>query len=205
MTITNEPVTAEDLKKIGAKGANPQTFEEVAKQVAQEQAKADEKQDEGLDPNDDEFSPLPEWALPLPPEVVLPKARQIYVMRFRAKLTDTPKLGDRYCILWGLSEADEKLALKRTRGDSSMTMNEMSKQMIRVLGFIRTSADGKERAEGEAPEWTSGASNLNSFWNAIGGKYRPQVKNAYMKMHTMEPGEIVDFFTNCVAVRTVVG
>jgi hypothetical protein len=204
--IVELPMTPEEEKTMGVKSGSS-SFAEIAEQVQKGREQAQDLQDEGIEPKDDESSPLPDWALPLPAEVKLPKGRQVYVMRFRAKLTETPKQGDRYCIMWSLTEADEKLAYRRTRGESTMAMNELSKQMIRVLGFVRTDASGKESAEGAMVDWTNspGLGNIARFWDAIGARCRSQVKNAYAKLHTMEVGDVVDFFTKCVAVRTVSG
>lgn len=200
MTMKEEPLTREEAAKIGAVKTGPQVLEEAFANAAAVQQRAGEIEDEGLEPKEDESAPLPSWALPLPANVELPKGRQIYCMRFRGKLTDTPKKGDRYCILWSLNEPDEKLAYQRTRGNAGMSMNELSKQMIRVMGFVRD-----EQGDGEVPDWGEGGMRLMEFWNGIGARFRTQVKSAYGKMHTLEPGEIIDFFTNCVAVRTVGG
>jgi len=204
MTMRDEPLTAEDTKKLNLS----ETLQKAAEGQQAKTQQASDLQDVGLEPTPDETNDLPSWALPLPDGVVLPKGRQIYAMRFRAKLTDTPKMGDRYCLLWSLTEADEKFAYGRVRNVPAMTMNELSKQMIRVFGFVRVSETGKEHADGSAaaPDWAeTNGQKILAFWNDIGAKCRTQVKNGYAKLHTMEVDEVIDFFTKCVAVRTVVG
>jgi hypothetical protein len=90
-----------------------------------------------------------------------------------------------------------------------MALNEMAKQTIRVVGFVQVDNDPKlESATGSvitAVDWGTGGSSVTEFWNGIGGKCRAHVKNTYLKMHTMEIGEYADFFSRCVAVRTVGG
>jgi len=134
---------------------------------------------------------IPEWAV-IPPGMKLPEGRQITFLQFRAAWTDRPGKGDRQCILWNLTEADEKLALKRTRGDAIRTIDELSKQMIRVI-------------DGQRTDWTGARSPASAvvFWEEIGGKLRQQIKNLYVKTHSLTVEESVDFFTNCIAVRTV--
>jgi hypothetical protein len=204
--IIEVPLTPEDEQSLGVK-TGAQAFREIADQAQRAKEQAQDLEDEGVEPKDDEHSPLPDWALPIPEGVKLPVGRQIYAMRFYAKLTETPKQGDRYCLMWSLTEADEKLAYRRTRGESTMAMNELSKQMVRVLGFVRPGVNGKEYAEGAMVDWTNspGLGNIARFWDAIGARCRTQIKNAYAKLHTMEVGDVVDFFTKCVAVRTVSG
>jgi hypothetical protein len=206
MPITEEPLSPDEAQKVGTTTGS-QSFAEIAHKAHEGQVQAQDLQDEGIEPKEDVLGPLPSWALPLPAEVKLPVGRQIYCMRFRAKMTETPKMGDRYCIMWSLTEADEKLAYRRTRGEATMALNELSKQMIRVVGFIRVDSAGKESADGALTDWTNGpgVGGIMRFWDAIGARCKMQVKNAYAKLHTMEVPDIVDFFTNCVAVRTVSG
>ena len=59
---------------------------------------------------------IPNWAV-FPEGVKLPVGWQVWCLRFPGNLTNTPGKGDRTCILWNLSEADEKHAAKRARGD----------------------------------------------------------------------------------------
>ncbi len=135
---------------------------------------------------------IPEWVLPMPAEVKLPKAgRQIVYMRFPAKWCEDPSLGDHQCILWSLSERDEVQAYTRARGDQNRAMQELSKGCIRVL-------------DGIAADWggNNPAGSVNTFWNMIGPKGRSMVRNYYGKTHLVDPDEALDFFSNHFAVGT---
>ena len=155
--------------------------------------------DAGGDPPEDEAAPeedtsdIPEWVV-LPDGFKMPLGRRVTFVKIYAAMTDTPAKGDRQCILWNLTEADEKLAIKRTRGEGIRVMDEFTKQMIRAI-------------DGKTVDWTgnAGPRSPNTFWNDIGGKYRQQLKNVYAKNHSMDTAEMVDFFSNCFAVRTVSG
>lgn len=148
---------------------------------------------EDLDDEDDEVEPakpLPDWAT-LPEGLVVPQGWQVWVVRFRAQLTNTPGKGDRKAILWNLSESDEKHAAKRARGDGMRVIDECAKQMIRAVDGVRADWSG-----------ASGPGSITTFWSEIGGKCRHQIKSLYLKTHTMTPQENADFFEHCVAVRT---
>jgi hypothetical protein len=135
---------------------------------------------------------IPEW-VKVPPGLKLPGGgRQVTYVMFRAAWTDCPEKGDRQAILWNLTEADEKFALKRTRGESLRTIDELAKQYIRVVDGVKSNWAG-----------TSGPGSVETFWNDIGAKCRQQLKNLYAKTHMFSADEAVDFFTNCVTVRTV--
>ena len=143
--------------------------------------------------SEEDSSDIPEW-VEMPPGFKMPVGRRVVFVKILAGMTDNPSKGDRQCILWNLTEADEKLAIKRTRGEGIRVMDEFSKQMIRAI-------------DGKAVDWTgnAGPRSPNTFWNDIGGKYRQQLKNIYAKNHSMDTAEMVDFFSNCFAVRTVAG
>ncbi len=134
-------------------------------------------------------SETPEWAA-VPPDLKMPIGRQIYFLRFRARWTDRPDKGERQCLLWNLTEADEKLALRRTRGDAFRAVDELSKQMVRAI-------------DGQSVNWTS--VSPETFWNEIGGSCRQLLKNHYSKTHMLGAEETADFFANCIAVRTAKG
>ena len=136
-------------------------------------------------------SALPAWVI-VPPNFVFAKGRIAYFFRFRAEWTDAPAKGERQCILWNLSMADEKLALARTRGDSNRTIEECARAMIRVV-------------DGHEADWSARgkANDVRIFWNDIGAKCRQEIKNLYLRTHSMSTEERLDFFVNCVAARTV--
>jgi hypothetical protein len=143
-----------------------------------------------LDDVDSSDKAIPEWVV-IPGDLKVPPGRQLMFVRFRAAWTDNPSKGDRHCIMWNLTEGDEKLALKRTRGDSYRTIDELTKQSIRAIDGVRA-------------DWISptAVGSVSAFWTEIGGKCRQQLKNFYVKTHTLSTEETVDFFTNCIDVRT---
>lgn len=159
------PLTAEDERELGM-----------------EAGEADDEEPAGEIPDE----AAPDWAV-LPPELKVPAGRQLYFVRFRAEWTDRPDKGDRQCILWSLTEADEKNALKRTRGDAMRGLDELSKQMVRAI-------------DGKVVNWV-GVSPA-TFWDEIGGRCRQLLKSHYTKTHMLGAEETADFFANCIAVRT---
>lgn len=133
-----------------------------------------------------------DWAI-IPDELKFPRNRQVFFLRFRAGWTDTPEVGDRQCIVWNLSESDEKFAIKRAQGDRNRIAIEMTKQMIRSV-------------DGQVVDWTHGAlSNVEKFWRDIGSKCRNMLIGIYHKNHTLNPEEMADFFLHCFASRTAKG
>lgn len=161
--------------------------------VVEDLGAADDADDDESVPKDKpEVATVPAWVV-VPAGLVMPEGWQIYFLLFRAGWTNVPRLGDRHCIMWNLSEADEKLAARRSRGDANRIIDEMSKGMIRVIDGVRV-------------DWSRGpASNIEKFWDEIGGKCRHLVRSHYMKTHTLEAPDMSDFFDNCVAVRTHTG
>jgi|HubBroStandDraft_5_1064220.scaffolds.fasta_scaffold10497_3 hypothetical protein len=133
---------------------------------------------------------IPDWAK-LPDNFPMPEGWVVFFVRFRAAWTNTPKKGDRVCVLWNLSEPDEKLAARQARGDGLRLIEEMSKRMIRSI-------DGLKADWGGAP----GPANVNQFWSEIGGKCRYMLKSLYLKNHTLSTEESLDFFEHCVTSRS---
>jgi len=133
---------------------------------------------------------IPEWAK-VPATLKMPVGRQVQFLRFKAEWTDTRAKGDRQCIVWNLTDADEKIALKRAKGDGSRALAELSKQTIRAIDGVKV-------------DWTRGdMSNVNKWWDEIGAGCRQLVQSIYHKNHNLSLEEQADFFANCVAVRTV--
>lgn len=130
----------------------------------------------------------PEWA-DIPADLKMPDGRVITYVRLRAGTTDTPNAGDRQCIMWNLSAADEKIALKRTRGEALYTLDELTKQFVRSI-------------DGKRVDWGKGTGQIDRWWDAIGGKNRQQLKNIYAKAHSLTAEEQIDFLGSCIAVRT---
>lgn len=180
------PVAAEDPQKTRIEDAIKAKAEEVADEAQVLQPIDLDDEDDAIPTKDD----LPDWAT-IPDHVKVPDGWQIWFLRFRGSWTNTPNKGDRTCILWNLSESDMKLAGRRARGDGWRVIEEMAKQMVRVVDGVRADWSGAK-----------GAGSVDAFWNEIGGKCQYQVKNLYLKTHTMSSEENADFFAECCAVRT---
>lgn len=133
---------------------------------------------------------VPEWAV-VPPDLKVPAGRVMMFVRFRAQWTDAPHKGDRQCIVWSLTDADEKAALNRCMGDANRAASEYTRQMIRAV-------DGCV-ARHDIPH---GSGSLDEFWTEIGAKCRILLLRLYTKWHSPTEEEIQDFFENCVAART---
>lgn len=173
----------------------PEAVSKIA-EVQTRPTKVEEEDDDEYDVVADPKAPVPTDAAPawakVPSDFALPVGKQIFFVKFKAEWTDYPSKGDRYAIMWNLSDADEKLALKRTRGDSARMLAELTKQMIRVV-------------DGERVDWSRGAhANIERWWDDIGGKCRQLVQSAYHKSHHLNDTEQADFFLNCFAVKTAV-
>lgn len=135
---------------------------------------------------------MPEWAV-LPNDLKIPKGRVVAFILFRADWTDTPDKGDRQCIVWNLSDADERIALKRTAmGDGLGAVSELAKQSVRAV-------------DGHRVDWSKpkGPGSIDQFWREIGAKCRALVQRWYLQNHQLTDREQADFFENCVAVRTM--
>lgn len=131
---------------------------------------------------------LPDW-VQVPEGFTFPKNREVAFMRFKAAWTDARDKGDRVIILWNLSANDEKLALKRSEGESVRVLGELARQMIRAY-------------DGKAVDWSQGSFEMDRFWNELGAKCRQQVINFYTKTHSFTEEETMDFFTDCLSVVT---
>lgn len=116
----------------------------------------------------------------------MPAGWVVFILRFRASTTNTPKKGDRTCVLWNLSDTDEKLAARRANGVGIRLIDEMAKGMIRAF-------DGKK---------ADNFQDIGKFWTEIGGKNRTQIKTIYLRNHTMSPEENTDFFEHCIVSLT---
>jgi hypothetical protein len=185
MQINEETVTAADKQKLGIDKAKS-AVEDVIDSVNAANNAEDKADEVAVNPPPGAF---PTW-VKLPAGLEFPPGRRIQALRFKAEWTDVPRKGERQCILWPLSEADEKLAYQRTRGESAMSLNELAKQMVRVV-------------DGQLVTWGDGTpSDLTQWWTEIGARCRTLIKNSYAKMHTLEAGDLAAFFTDCQAVRT---
>lgn len=135
---------------------------------------------------------FPAWVV-VPPNFVMPVGKQVFAFRFRAALTDNPSKGERQCILWNLTDSDEKLAYGRAAGNSLRVLDELALQMIRAV-------------DGYKVDWSKdGPAHPLRFWSEIGAKCRNRLKDVYNKRHAFTRDELVDFFTECAAAVTVTG
>src|SRR5208282_2795505 len=91
-------------------------------------------------------STLPDW-VSFPPGFKIPPGKEVSFLYFRAKWTDRPEKGDRWCMMWTLSDADEKLAIKRTRGEGGRALTELTKGTIRIVDGKRGDWTGTGDAE----------------------------------------------------------
>jgi hypothetical protein len=134
---------------------------------------------------------LPEWARDaIPSDLKIPDGKQVFVLRFFADWCDVPKEGDHTVVIWNLTEADEKLAVKRVT-DGKRVLDEMAKQMIRAI-------------DGRRVDWrTAGAkNNPMAFYARVGGKARQALKVFYAKRHTLNSVETTVFLAACVVAAT---
>jgi hypothetical protein len=154
---------------------------------------------DGTDGEGDKHSPIedpdkkPDWAV-LPENLKMPKPGvKVCFMRFPAAWTTDPTKGDRWCVCWPISEVEERLAYQRARGDSLRSVSELAKQTIRVVDGYKAnwSGDGKP---GQVLE----------FCSAIGPKGRQMLRNYYVRTHTCQDDEILDFFSKHFVNMTVI-
>jgi hypothetical protein len=133
---------------------------------------------------------VPEWAV-VPPTMKVPKGRQVIFLRFPPNLTDAPLKGERQCIVWSLSDGEEKIANDRTNGSSARAPAEFTKQMIRAVDGVQV-------------DWSKakGPGSLDEFWREVGPKCRNMLMRIYTQLHLASEDETRDFFESCVAVRT---
>ncbi len=136
--------------------------------------------------NDD----VPDWAL-VPSNLRVPKGRQVIFLRFPPAMTDAPLKGERQCIVWSLSDGEEKMANDRTGGSSARAPAEFTKQMVRAV-------------DGVVVDWSKpkGPGSLDEFYREIGPKGRNLLMRIYTQLHLASEAEVADFFETCIAVRT---
>lgn len=132
----------------------------------------------------------PAW-VKIPEGFKFPRGRQVAFIKFKADWTDTPDKGERQCILWSLTDADEKMALVRARGDVNRAASELAKQMVRAL-------------DGFSADWSGnpGSGNIDTWWNEIGGRCRGMLVRIFTQLHVLSEDERTDFFENCIELRT---
>ena len=127
----------------------------------------------------------PEWAV-VPGDLTLPRGKMIYFIRIPADWTDRPAEGDRQCIAWNLTVADEDIALKRTRGEQTRVMRECAMMMVRAV-------------DGHKVDWTNinGPGGVRKWFDAIGPRGRVLVQNVYARTHSVDDEVALRFFADC--------
>jgi len=128
----------------------------------------------------------------VPTDLRIPKGAQVMFLTFPASMTATPLKGDRQCIVWSMTDGEEKIANDRCEGKSNRAPAEFTKQMIRAI-------------DGARVDWskTRGAGSIEEFWREVGPKCRNLLMRLYSQIHLASDEESRNFFENCVAVRTV--
>jgi hypothetical protein len=169
---------------------------------------------------------IPAWArTAIPQGMKIPPGKQLSFLRFKSEWTDAPEKGNattfrrkkpgtegdavaimedyealsRVLVTWPLTVAEERLALKRARGEVGRASDELAMQMIRGVDGKRIDWTG---------EWAKNADELEPaerLWNEIGPKCRPLVINLYRQLHTLKAEELVDFFVDCLVVARPTG
>lgn len=151
----------------------------------------------------EEDKSVPPW-VEIPTDLTIPKGKKVAFMRFLAKWTDRPDLGDRVIILWPLSVSDEKIARKRII-DSNEAVSELSKQMVRAIDGKRVDWTGMAASTKAKMGLIKAGADINAFWNEIGASCRQLIMNFYMRTHVLPEEEQLVFFASCIAVRTADG
>ena len=123
----------------------------------------------------------PEWAI-VPPKLVIPRGRTIYYFRFYPEWTDRADKGERQCIVWSLSMADELFAFKRARGDSFRVGIELAMASVRAIDGV--AADPNR-------------SNVSKWFDEIGARCRQMIQSHYMKTHSLTDEDKIRFFASC--------
>lgn len=143
------------------------------------------------DPSSEDANALPDWALHcMPPDLVVPPERRMAVMRFKPAWTDMPSKGERSVVVWGLTIAEERLAIKASRGDGSSVTDELAKRMVRAI-------DGKVVGWG-----TTGTQETSRLWRELGVKCVDMIRRHYVIEHSLKAEQKLDFLANCYVART---
>jgi hypothetical protein len=131
----------------------------------------------------------PAWAQ-VPAGLKIPKGTTVWFLRFREEWTTTPQKGERQCILWPLTLADELLAIERAKSHESQSRlnHEFAKQMIRAVDGHRVNWDG-----------LPGPGSIDVWWREVGPKVRQQIQRLWMQLHSFDQREQQDFFESCIA------
>lgn len=135
---------------------------------------------------------IPEW-VDLPADLKIPRGTSIGFIQFLGAWTVVPHKGDRQCVVWPLTDLDERLAYSRIANNPASAANELAKQMIRSVDGVKVDAGARPGAPG----------CVDDFWREIGPKCRGMVIRYYSRTHNMSSEETAYFLENCVVVRTM--
>ena len=178
------PLTPEEEARLDGRPSGRRQTQEPAEEP-QEAAAVDDEAD--LSTRDADEAP-PEWAqVPGDGFKLPPDGKEVLYIKIPGSLTDYKGKGDRQCIMWNLTYADEKNALKRCFNDPMRTTDEMTRQMIRAI-------------DGRRVNWASPASpdGIDRWWDEIGIRARMLLKGIFVKRTSASQEERLDFFGNCV-------
>lgn len=135
---------------------------------------------------------LPPW-VELPGDLIIPRGAQVGFLRIRSNLTADPSQGDRQCVVWPLTDLDERLAMSRIQDNPYNAIAELTVQMIRAIDGAKVNWAAKRGDPG----------NIKDFWRDLGPKGRSLVQRYYTRTHQVTAEETMDFLSECVAVRTM--
>lgn len=143
--------------------------------------------EDGVDPDK-----LPEWADgALDPDLKIPPDTQVTFIRFKAEWTRRKSKGDRIIVVWPITVKEEKIAYKRSRGDSSEVVDQLTMMAIRCI-------DGQK----VTPE--RHAMDCGQLWMDLGVACVQMLRNWYARTHSLPMEQKMDFFGNCIVVRSAV-
>lgn len=135
---------------------------------------------------------LPDW-VQVPKGFVIPPGVVLGFLRFRAEWTAAAHKGDRQCILWPLTDNDERVAFTRIRHLDAHATSILAQHQIRAIDGHKVDWDTRHLDK---------PGSVYSFWRDIGPKCRSLIVRWYHQNHMLDVGETADFFANCVAVVT---
>lgn len=141
----------------------------------------------------------PTWCKPFPNNFQIPRGKKPIFVRFRADWTDTPHLGERQCVCWGLTVGEEYIADKRSDDSGSRALHERTKLSIRLIGSSET-----DTLVPVDPTKSVREADVDIFWEQIGLKCRTLLTNVFIQTHSLNADERRDFFENCIEVRDAV-
>ena len=139
----------------------------------------------------------PAWCKPFPPNFQVPKGKSLVFMRFRAEWTETPHLGERQCVCWGITVGEEYIADKRADERGTRAIPERAKLGIRLVA----TGDAATLLPVDASKSVAEA-DVDIFWEQIGLKCRTLLTNSFIQTHSLSEDQRRDFFENCIEVRS---